>query len=128
MDEKLSTESPCSGFQPLNSELRDVLGKLVSYQFDESFLDSIPDLAASTFGIEPKQLVNDILELQELGYVRVYPGDALNPRHIAVTSNGRCYDKLLRKHRLDTVLNWTGNLVTGASGGLVVFLLAAVVS
>ncbi len=128
MGEKLSTESPCSGFQPLNDELRDVLGKLVSYQFDESFLGSIPDIAIPAFGIEPEQLVNDILELQELGYVRVYPGDALNPRHIAVTSNGRCYDKLLRRHRLDTVLSWTGNLVTGASGGLVVFLLAAVVS
>lgn len=128
MGEKLSTGSPRSGFQPLNDELRDVLGKLVSYQFDESFLDSIPDIAVSTFGIEPKQLANDILELQELGYVRVYPGDTLNPRHVAVTSDGRCYDKLLRKNRIDTVLSWTGNLVTGASGGLVVFLLAAIVS
>lgn len=113
-------------FVPLNSELREVLAALQEYQFEEGFFESLPSIAKDKFGMDEKAVANDIAELEQLGYVRVFRGDEHNGMHIIITSDGRCYDKLLHRHWLATSFGWLGSLVTGASGGLVVFILTMI--
>ena len=114
-------------FHRLNAELKDMLEKLEPYQFDEDFMFDLEENAQSLFHMHPMQVTNDIRELEHAGYVRVYRGDNFTKMHFAITSDGRCYKKLLRRHILETCFYWIGNLIIGASGGAIALMLASLI-
>ena len=110
----------------LNPSLARTLRALREFDGDERFAAALLEKRSPVQGLSPERLVSDIAELRDAGMVRTFEFQGrLNA--VYLTSSGRDY----LPNRLHDAAVFVGRslfqLICGAAGGLVVWLLTKLV-
>lgn len=109
----------------LNPSLARTLRAIREFDGDEEFANAFNDSDTSPIsGMDMDRLASDLDELEEAGMIRVlFSGDRLS--RVYLTSSGRDYLPNRVHDVAITVVKYLFQLLCGAAGGLVVWLLTS---
>ena len=113
--------------KPLTRSLAKTLKAIKPYDGDEAFMSELYEKHSPIDGFTPRHLLHDIADLEKAGMLTTFKYDGV-VECFDLTADGRDYRWNRNVELLKSAIKYASNLLVGASGGLVVWLLTALLS
>ena len=107
----------------LSYSLAKTLKAITPYDTDSSFGEMLSKQHSPVEGVSPRRLVSDIAELRDAGMLSVFEYPAGTFDSFTLTSRGRDYFWNRRRKALKRIAHGLFQLLCGAAGGVVVWVL-----